>query len=132
MQFLKRLLTWWNGATLNTMLYTWRKGDHVGTDQYGNRYYRAASAVPDSIPERRWVIYSGYSEASQVPPGWHGWMHHRVDNPPTEADLAQREWEAPHHENFTGTARAYRPPGSIARGGRPKKADAGYTAWKPE
>jgi NADH:ubiquinone oxidoreductase subunit len=132
MRFIKQFFTWWNGASLNTLFYTMRKGEHVGTDQGGNRYYRATSAVPDSIPERRWVIFSGYSEASQVPPGWHGWMHHRVDNPPTEADLVQREWETPHQENLTGSALAYRPPGSIAIGGKPKKTDAGYTAWKPE
>ncbi len=105
MQLLKQFFTWWNGATWNTRFYTWRKGEFVGQDQYGNRYYRAKSAIPDSIPERRWVIYSGYSEASQVPPGWHGWIHHRVDNPPKDGDYRPREWEKPHHENFTGTSR---------------------------
>jgi NADH:ubiquinone oxidoreductase subunit len=132
MLLLKQFFTWWNGASWNTRFFTWRKGEHVGTDDYGNRYYRAKSAVPDSIPERRWVIYAGYSEASQIAPGWHGWMHHRVDTPPTEADLAMREWEKPHTENFTGSAKAYRPPGSIALGTAPKKQDATYTAWRPE
>lgn len=132
MRFLKRFFTWWNGATLNTLFYTWRKGEFMGTDELGNRYYRAKSAIPDSIPERRWVIFSGYSEASQVPPGWHGWMHHRVDHPPGPSDLKQREWEKPHQENLTGSATAYRPPGSIASGVKPRKQDRGYTAWQPE
>lgn len=132
MRLIKQFFTWWNGATWNTRFYTWRKGEHVGTDGLGNRYYRAKSAVPDSVPERRWVVYSGYSEASQIPPGWHGWMHHRVDRPPTAADLQQREWEKPHRENLTGTTQAYHPPGSIASGLQPRKQDRGYSAWQPD
>ena len=57
MQFLKQFFTWWNGQTLNTRYYTWRNGEAVGQDEFGNRYYRAKSAIPDSIPERRWVIF---------------------------------------------------------------------------
>ena len=132
MLLLKQFFSWWNGATWNTRFYTWRKGERVGTDQYGNTYYRAKSALPDSIPERRWVIYKGYAEPSQVPPGWHGWMHHRVDTPPQDGDYTPREWERPHIENVTGSALAYRPPGSIALGAAPKKQEAGYKAWKPE
>ena len=72
MAFLKQFFTWCNGQTLNTRFFTWRNGEKVGTDQFGNIYYRAKSALPRSIPERRWVIYNGYSEASMIPPGWHG------------------------------------------------------------
>jgi NADH:ubiquinone oxidoreductase subunit len=131
MQLLKTFFTWWNGANWNVRFYTWRKGEHVGSDQFGNRYYRAVSALPDSIPERRWVVYAGYAEPSQIPPGWHGWMHHRVDTPPEDGDYTAREWEKPHIENVTGSARAYRPPGSIALGAVPHKQDASYQAWKP-
>ena len=49
MLFLKQLFTWWNGETLNTQFYTWRKGNYVGADQFGNKYYRAKSALPRSI-----------------------------------------------------------------------------------
>jgi NADH:ubiquinone oxidoreductase subunit len=132
MRFLKQFFTWWNGATWNTLFYTWRKGERVGHDAYGNTYYRAASAVPESIPERRWVIYSGYSEASQVPPGWHGWLHHRVDQPPMSDGYEAKFWEKPHTENFTGTAKAYHPPGSIVAGATPKPAAPAYQAWRPE
>jgi NADH:ubiquinone oxidoreductase subunit len=132
MRFLKQFFTWWNGATWNTRFYTWRKGEFVGSDAFGNTFYRAKSAVPDSIPERRWVMFANYSEASQVGPGWHGWMHHRVDTPPTDKDLALREWQAPHQENLTGSGAAYRPPGSIAAGGKPLKATPDYQAWRPE
>jgi NADH:ubiquinone oxidoreductase subunit len=132
MNLLKQFFSWWNGQTWNTRFYTWRKGEFVGRDELGNTYYRAASAIPDSIPERRWVIYNGYSEASKVGPGWHGWLHHRVDTPPPQEHYAAREWEKPHRENATGSTGAYRPPGSIARPGRPAKAEASYQAWRPE
>ena len=132
MRKLVQFFSWWNSANWNTLFYTMRKGERVGSDQYGNVYYRAKSAIPDSIPERRWVIYKGYAEPSQIPPGWHGWMHHRDDTPPEDGDYVAREWELPHEENFTGSSRAYRPPGSLALGVKPKKQDASYSAWKPE
>ena len=132
MQFLKQFFTWWNGQTLNTRYYTWRNGEAVGQDEFGNRYYRAKSAIPDSIPERRWVIFNGYSEASAIPPGWHGWMHHRVDTLPAADNYIPREWQKPHQPNATGTADAYRPPGSIVGAGRPAVPAADYKAWKPE
>ena len=132
MQFLKQFFTWWNGQTWNTRFYTWRKGTYVGQDEQGNKFYKAKSVVPDSIPERRWVIYSGYSEGSKVGPGWHGWLHHRVDVAPPNENYTPREWQKPHEENLTGTVGAYHPPGSIAVGGRPLPRAADYQAWKPE
>src|SRR5260370_14963380 len=71
-----------------TRLYTWLKGQLVGTDQFGNRYYR--ERAPRSLKrgggiesrERRWVLYNGEVEASRVPPEWHGRLHHTVDEPP--------------------------------------------------
>lgn len=132
MQVLKQFFTWWNGQTLNTRFFTWRKGTFVGQDELGNSYYKAKSAIPDSIPERRWVIYKGYSEASQVGPGWHGWLHHRVDLTPAQENYQPREWQKPHQENLTGSSGAYHPPGSIAVGGKPQILDPDYQAWKPE
>lgn len=132
MQFLKQLFTWWNGQTLNNRFFTWRKGERVGEDEFGNVYYRAKSAIPDSIAEHRWVVYNGYSEASTIPPGWHGWMHHRVDTLPSDEAYAPRDWQKPHLANLTGTAQAYRPPGSIVGSGRPAIPAPDYKAWKPE
>src|SRR5947209_256084 len=85
-RFLLLFFTWWNGATLGTLLWTWRKGELVGEDEFGNRYYRTRGGRIDPALhfERRWVIYNGYAEASMIPPAWHGWMHHIVDVPPTK------------------------------------------------
>lgn len=132
MLFLKQLFTWWNSQTLNTRFAVWRKGEYVGSDEFGNKYYRAKSAIPDSIPEHRWVVYNGYAEGSSVPPGWHGWMHHRVATPPSKEDYKPREWQMPHLPNPTGTAQAYRPPGSILRGAKPAPTAPDYEAWRPE
>ena len=124
MYFLKRLLTWWNSQTLNTQVFTARKGVKVGEDDQGNIYYRSRDA------KRRWVIFNGDMEASRVPTEWHGWLHHTFDEPPTQAPLPRKPWELPHQENLSGTPLAYAPPGSIRRGAPVVRQD--YEAWQPE
>ncbi len=131
--FLLQFFTWWNGQTLGTRFHTWRHGERVGEDDFGNVYYRTKGGAKDPALgfERRWVIYNGVAEASSIPPGWWGWMHHREDKPPTETSYKPREWEKPHRPNMTGTSAAYRPSGStLARGKRPA-ATGDYTAWSP-
>jgi NADH:ubiquinone oxidoreductase subunit len=125
-QFLLQLFTWWNGQTLGTRFWTWRHGAFVGEDEFGNRYYSQKNGA------RRWVIYNGPAEASSIPPGWHGWMHHRVDTPPTGESYAGREWQKPHQPNLTGTAYAYRPKGSILGVPTRPKSDGEYDAWQPK
>lgn len=124
MEFLKRLVTWWNGQTLTTQLYTARHGQKVGEDEQGNVYYQTADG------KRRWVIYNGESEASRVGAEWHGWLHHTWNEPPTEMPAQHKPWEKPHQENLTGTAAAYVPPGSIRRAEPLARRD--YDAWVPE
>ncbi len=134
---MKRLLllvfTWWNGATAGTLLWTWWRGELVGEDSAGNRYYRTKGGAIDPALgfERRWVIYNGYAEASTIPPDWHAWMHHIVDVPPTQESYRPREWEKPHQPNLTGTAAAYRPPGSTVVPGHRPPATGDYKAWFP-
>jgi len=121
---LLRGVTWWNGQTLNTQLFTWRKGIKVGEDAEGNVYYRNADS------SKRWVIFNGEIEATRVNADWHGWLHHSWGETPEARPLAHKTWEKPHQENLTGTALAYAPAGSIRR---EKPADRGdYEAWQPE
>jgi len=54
----------------------------------------------------------------------------RVDDPP--AAYKPREWEKPHQANLTGTARAYRPPGSILHRDPRTPARPDYEPWSPE
>jgi NADH:ubiquinone oxidoreductase subunit len=132
--FLLLFFTWWNSETFGTRFYTWRFGERVGVDEFGNVYYRTKGGARDPALgfERRWVIYNGLAEASRIPPGWYGWMHHQVDRPPTEvAAYVPREWEKPHVPNMTGTPRAYRPKGSMLGAGERPSATGDYKAWSP-
>ena len=115
------------GATIGTRIMTWWKGEMVGEDEFGNRYYTDKKAL------RRWVIYRGRPEASAVPADWHGWLHKTVPHPP----IGEHRPETPsfglaHEPNQTGTAQAYRPQGSMAESGRRPAATGDYEAWKPE
>jgi NADH:ubiquinone oxidoreductase subunit len=131
--FLLRVFTWWNRETIGTQFWTWRKGEFVGEDEFGNRYYRTRGGAKDPALgfERRWVIYSSYAEASMIPPGWHGWMHHTTDIPPSRDGYTPREWQKPHRPNLTGTAEAYRPSGSTLASGQRPRATGDYSPWTP-
>ena len=120
---LLKAVTWWNGATLNTSIYTWRKGVRVGEDDQGNVFYQTQDG------QRRWVMFNGEAEASRVSPDWHGWLHHTYQDPPTTQPLPRKSWEKPHEENQTGTALAYAPAGSIRKSQPVDRSD--YEAWTP-
>jgi NADH:ubiquinone oxidoreductase subunit len=123
MKLLLQFFTWWNG-TWGTRFYTWRHGERVGEDEFGNIYYRSANG-------RRWVQYKGLADASAIPPGWHGWMHFRTDTPPSEENYKPRDWEKPHAPNMTGTSGAYFPKGSMANPEERPRVTGDYEAWKP-
>jgi NADH:ubiquinone oxidoreductase subunit len=124
--------------TIGTRIFTLFKGEFVGKDQFGNRYYRErgrralVKGGGMRSRERRWVIYKGIAEASRVPPEWHGWLHHTVQNPPAPGSGRRYPWQKQHLPNLTGTPYAYRPEGSLLRGGRRAKATGDYEAWTPE
>ena len=130
---LKAIFTWWNSATIGIRFTVARRGVFIGEDDYGSRYYEARDAS-DSYDgrKRRWVIYRGYAEASKVPAEWHGWLHYTFEEPPTTAPLTRKAWEKDHEPNLTGTLFAWRPKGSIARGGEREAASGDYEAWRPE
>src|SRR5262245_21319892 len=122
-KFLLQFFTWWNGQTLGTRFWTLRKGEFVGDDDDGNRYYRERKR------RRRWLVYNGVAEASAIPPGWHALIHHRDDTPPSKQAYRPHEWQQAHEPNATGTAYAYRPPGSILH--TQPKTPAGDTDYEP-
>ena len=78
------------------------------------------------------MIYNGLAEPSKVPAEWHGWLHHAIDEPPTEAPLERRDWETDHKPNMTGTVFAYKPSGSVSAGGERQAAPGDYEAWDPD
>ena len=122
--FFLRIFTWWNGQTIGTQIFTWRKGVKIGEDEQGNSYFR------DSQNKRRWVIYNGEVEASRVSPEWHGWLHKTFENPPSEELVKRKKWEKPHQENLTGSAAAYAPSGSMRSLKAHKNKD--YEPWNPQ
>lgn len=125
MSLLHEIFTWWNGQTMGTRFYTWRKGIFVGKDSAGNTYYSERGG------DRRWVIYNGEADASAIQADWHGWMHHRVDTPPSEDTYEARAWQLAHKANMTGTGAAYRPQGSILTPESRPNATGDYDAWTP-
>ena len=122
--FLLQFFTWWNGQTLGTRFYTWRKGELVGSDEGGNRYYRERGG------DRRWVIYNGAVEAVAHPA-----RLARLDAPPhrraagrlSAARVAEAASGEPHRHGRRPIGR----PGSIL-GPEPRTPGApDYEAWRP-
>ena len=115
--------------TIGTRLFTMLKGQLVGTDDQGNRYYTEKAPRPGR-PARRWVLYNGEMEASRVPAEWHSWLHRTTEAPLTDAP--RHAWQKPHRANMTGTPQAYLPRGHDARGGHRPAGSGDYEAWRPE
>src|SRR6202012_3012703 len=118
--------SWWKCATWGTVRMPCLSGSAEGPEDLGTLCYQTKGL------SRRWVVYNGTVKASRVPPDWHGWLHHTYAEPPTKAPLKTRSWETPHPPNLTGTGGAYRPDGSLSRGGARPPATGDYQAWKPE
>src|SRR3546814_4375777 len=45
MSILGKIFTWWDGATVGTLLNSWSTGEKVGEDGLGNRYLDRKSVV---------------------------------------------------------------------------------------
>jgi NADH:ubiquinone oxidoreductase subunit len=132
MSILSKIFTWWDGATIGTMLWSSRFGEHVGTDAQGNKYFRSAKLKTTQGYDRRWVMYAGANDASNVPAEWHGWLHHSYDDVPESHLAPARIWEVDYTPNATGTTAAYRPQGALERGGKRARATGDYEAWSPD
>ncbi len=117
--------------TIGTIFSTLFRSQLVGTDEFGNHYYRAKRDRRYGR-ERRWVIYKGKDEASKVPPEWHVWLHHTVDEPLTEDAATAMEWQKGHQPNLSGTNAAYRPQGHEFKSRHHGAATGDYEAWSPE
>jgi NADH:ubiquinone oxidoreductase subunit len=110
---------------------TRRRGVFVGKDESGNEYY-VDRKTRDTRHEKRWVVFDGgLSDASRVPAGWHGWLHHQTNEVPSPDRPFHKPWVKDHIPNQTGSAQAYRPPGSTLRGEQRDKATGDYEPWIP-
>ena len=129
-KILYQFFTWWNGQTIGTRFFTWKKGKKIGEDEFGNCYYCGSQDYEEK--QRRWVIYKNYAEASSIPPGWHGWIHHRTDYPPSDLYYKPWVWQKSHQVNLTGSKYAYRPKGSLHYWSEDSNSEGDYKPWKPE
>ncbi len=112
--------------TIATRIYTKLFAKAVGEDEFGNKYYTLPRK--DSMGRvKRMVLYAGKPEASKVPPSWHGWLHYTTDDIPTQ----RYKWQKDHHENLTGTDKAYFPSGYMDSDNKRAPASGDYEAWKP-
>lgn len=115
--------------SIGTRLFTWLKGEEVGTDEFGNRYFQERTPVNPRRP-KRWVLYKGIAEPSKVPPEWHAWLHKTVNDVP-KGPVKRYDWQKQHMPNLTGTDLAYRQPGHALAGGQRPKATGDYEPWQP-
>ena len=124
MGILRKIFTWWDGATIGTSFQIWRQGNKLGSDSLGNAYY-------DSKSGRRWVVYEGANDPSRLPPEWYAWLHHQLDDVPDRALPPAPKFLKEPTGNLTGSPEAYRPSGSLERGGVRQAASGDYEAWTP-
>ena len=116
--------------SLGTKIYTWFKGNLVGSDELGNKYY-CSSKDFKNLKEKRWVIFNGEIEASKIPPHWHAWLHKSIDNPPLGYSHKYK-WQKNHKPNMTGTSDAYFPSSHpLSKNYDPEKKEEEYKSWTP-
>jgi len=117
---------WWKAMIVFKRTDDLKAGKLVGEDQFGNKYYENNYYFKAAD---RWVIYNEkYTydyDGSMIPAEWFGWMHHKVDLPPTLKKPIHYDWMQPHTGagyNQSGTKEAYVPYSTV----KPK-----IQAWVP-
>ena len=115
---IKIFFTWWNRQTFGTFLKTLFFGKYVGSDEFGNKYYK-------SKKNERWVIYSKNIEATKITSDWYLWIHHTIDKIPDIKNEKKHSWQKKHLENQTGTNQSFKPV-KIRKNDLKKK----YETWK--
>ncbi len=103
------------------LLFLLRRFRHVGKDSFGNTYYEGPSKLPYQ-KTRRFVLYKGLIDASNVPPLWNAWLHHMSKDPPQEEKSFY--WQKKHLPNLTGTIFAHKI-------NIPSKNSKVYIPWDP-
>ena len=115
-----------NLSQVHIWFVTWLRGKAVGEDDFGNQYFES-----NKSGVRRWVLYHTRNDASEVPPEWHGWLHHQTDALPERINPLRRPWQRKYVSNMSGTDAAYLPPGHPLAAGVRAVSSSDYQAWKP-
>merc|ERR1712198_559208 len=103
-------LNWLISLVIILRLDDLKTGKVVGTDVHGNIYRENNNYL---FGRNRWVEYvpavgTDY-DGSMVPAEWFGWLHNKVDEPPTLKPPTDYSWQSGHGFNETGTSKAYVP-----------------------
>jgi len=115
---------------LGTKIYTVIFGNHVGSDEFGNKYYSNLKDFSD-LKAKRWVIFKGEIEATKIPPHWHSWLHKSIDIPPLDYKH-KFHWQKNHKPNMTGTKKAYFPSSyPLSKSYESDKMKSDYESWNP-
>lgn len=116
--------------SIGTKIYTWICGKYVGQDDFGNKYY-SNTIEHDNINAKRWVLYNGEIEASNIPPHWHAWLHKTIIEPPLKYKHKYK-WQKDHQPNLTGTKDAYYPSNHpLSKKYKPDEKYEDYSSWNP-
>jgi NADH:ubiquinone oxidoreductase subunit len=108
-------------------LFTRRYGKEAGRDEDGNVYFQHRKD-----PRRRWVIYAGDNDGSNVPPGWNAWLKGTIDDLPERGLPQQQHFQKPPQKNLTGTMAAFRPDGALGSGKIRPASTGDYQPWTPD
>lgn len=116
---------------LGIKILTWLKGNLVGIDELGNKYY--CDSKNFNLPNaKRWVIFKDEVEASNIPPHWHAWLHRMTDDPPINY-VKRYSWQKDHQSNKTGTSNAYFPSSHpLSKSSKKFLPQSDYESWKPK
>ena len=120
---LREIFTWWNGKTLGTMIWSYYNGILVGSDDQGNKYYK------NKKDTKRWVIYNGIVESTNINPEWNNWLRYTSSQEPGK--FKKYSWQIKHSPNLTGTNEAYDPEISRKKNKQVVVSDD-YKKWSPE
>ena len=115
---------------ISLYLYTFFKGNLVGKDDDGNKYY--TSNISHGVKkEKRWVLYKNDNDPTNIDPIWHSWLHHVIEDVPNLKTKKNFYWQKKISPNQTGTEKAYFPPGHVLNRERKIKKIKNYESWMP-
>ena len=115
---------------ISLYLYTIFRGNLVGKDYDGNKYYKSNISY-GTKKEKRWVLYKKDDDPTNIDPNWHAWLHHVVEDIPNSKKNKNYYWQKKISPNYTGTKKAYLPTGHILNKERKIKKFKNYESWTP-
>ena len=113
---------------ISLLIYTLLKGNFVGKDENGNKFYQS-NVSHGTKKDKRWVLFKK-EEDTNIQPNWHAWLHHLVNKVPNDKLKKNFFWQKKKTSNFTGTDKAYLPKGHILNK-KKGESNKNYVSWKP-